>query len=586
MPANLDASEQAALDVTLRQAIGPATALTGLAYGVSALAHVYAGGEARTTIAPIEAMSFVALSAVGLWLRGRELDPRRAHLVVLGWAAFILLNNFVFLDVHEHVQHPVPLYLLTLGLGMVAGIPLWMYLGLLAGVVAVFSTTLLQLEAPMPQRIEIGLILAASICFSGVLRSWVRTHLSQIRGLHAETQRSEHEREAALVRFREITEMASDLIAELDDQGTILYANPAHEAIFGYDPDDMVGRKFGHYMGTEYAGREKALIDGMLAKPVEAMLVEVTHANGEVRIIELSSRPYLTMNGERRLVVTSHDVTARVTLAAERKRHRVELESLVEERTDALRKSMAELQRRERLAAVGTLAAGIAHQINNPIGGIRLGAEYALGMPEGSEDEAALLREALGSNVREAKRCGAIVKNLLRFARDEPSENEEVELTSLLRDVVELCESYGAQRNAVIDLDLRTPDLRVLGNSVELEQAVINLIRNAIESSDDKVRVQVVLDRRGGDAVIEVQDDGDGMEPEQIDQVFDPFFTTRLTDGGTGLGLSVAHGIASAHGGSLLAFSQPGSGTRMRLTLPVHRSNEVCLLPSSVASPP
>ncbi len=569
---NLQASEQVALDVTLRRAIGPATALTGLAYGVSALAHAYAGGVDRTIVAPVEGFSFVALGSLGLWLRGREREVRQTHVLLVVWAGFVLLNNLVFLGIHDDVQHPAVLYLLALGVGVVSGLPRPMYFGILAATFAVYGATILRADTSLAQRVEPGLVLVAATCFSIALRSWVREHLAQVRRLSDESLRNARAHDAAVEHHREITEMATVLIAELDEYGTVLYANPAHEVVFGYEPAAIVGRQFGHLMSETAIGRKRELLEGMLNEPVGPIRLGITHSSGEQRVIESSSRPYRTLRGERRLVVTGHDVTAQVNLETERANYRTELESLVEERTEALRRSMLELQRRERLAAVGTLAAGIAHQINNPVGSMRMSAEFALGTAPNSEDEVSILREALASNVDEAKRCGEIVKNLLRFARDECAETTQVEMGALLERVVALCISYAVSRHAVLSHEPCAIDTVVMGNAVELEQAVINLIRNAIESSSDKVHVQVSLERDADCAVVEVRDNGDGMNEEQVGQVFDPFFTTRLVDGGTGLGLSVAHGIATAHGGTLTAQSEQGVGTRMRLTLPLHRT--------------
>ncbi len=566
---DLEASEQLALDVTLRRAIGPATAMSGLAYGLSAILHTYAGGPDRSMVAPVEAFSFVALLSLGLWLRGREIGARHAQAIVVTWAAFILVNNAVFLSVHDESLHPVILYILVLGVGLVPALPLKLYASIIIATLGVFGFTLGTADTPLHQRFEAGLTLVAAICFGVVIRALAKEYIAQHRRLHGEALRSAEARDAVFTHYREITEMANDLIAEIDEDGTMLYGNPAHERVLGYTNENLIGRRFSEFLAPDDTGRAREFLKRMLERPVGPARVGVRHANGEDRVIELSSRPYRAANGEHRIVVTSHDVTERANREAERARHSEELEDLVAERTEALRRSMAELQQRERLAAVGTLAAGVAHQINNPVGSVRMSAEFALGTPEGSEGETEVLREALSTNVAEAMRCGEIVKNLLRFARDDRSTVTKVELSSLVERVVSLCQSYAASREAVLDYDLQDRNVVVEGNSVELEQALINLIRNAIESSDRKVRVRVRLDRVGPNAVVDVRDDGDGMDEQATDQIFDPFFTTRLSEGGTGLGLSVAHGIATAHDGTLTAQSERGVGTRLRLSLPL-----------------
>ena len=572
MAQRLELPEQTVIDHTLRGAIGPALLVTGFAYGLAGAFHYLAGGVDRLVVAPAEAFSFVALSSVALWTRDRALDRRALHARFCLLAAFVLFNNWIHLLNHPEIPFPVALSLLAIGVGMVATLPVAIFASILAATMAVFVFTSGLADQPLTSRVEPGLALLGSIAFSVVLRAWLREYMAEMQRLRVETRRSARDRDAAHLRYREITEMATDLIAEVGEDGTVLYANPAHEAVFGYDPAALVGQKFSMFMGPDAVGRDRELLTGMLDRPVGPIRVDVVHSSGELRVIESSSRPYRAPDSSRRLVVTSHDVTARVHLETERARHRAELQELVTQRTEALQRSMEELQRRERLAAVGTLAAGVAHQINNPIGSVRMSAEYALGVETGSRDELAVLREALAVNVAEAKRCGEIVQNLLRFARDERGEIVEIEIEPLVERVANLCRSYATSRRSTVESELGDGVVLVAGNPVELEQLLINLIRNSIESRPSGVRVRVRLTRVDDEVLVDVIDDGHGLSESEVDKIFDPFFTTRLADGGTGLGLSVAHGIATAHHGTLTAQSRPEGGTRMRLTLPARNS--------------
>jgi len=223
----------------------------------------------------------------------------------------------------------------------------------------------------------------------------------------------------------------------------------------------------------------------------------------------------------------------------------------------------------ERLVAVGTLAAGIAHEINNPVGAVLASAQYAqmvMNDPDGAEK----VEEALSNIVAEARRCGQIVKSVLKFAREESTERWPADLNALVGQArdhsMELARRYGAG----LELDLEPALPQALVNPMEIEQLLANLIRNALQSGGYGIRVTIRTEARGERLVLSVADDGPGMPPEVREQIFDPFFTTREASGGTGLGLSMVHGIVSGHGGKISVHSEPGQGTEVVVELPFY----------------
>jgi signal transduction histidine kinase len=242
------------------------------------------------------------------------------------------------------------------------------------------------------------------------------------------------------------------------------------------------------------------------------------------------------------------------------------------ERELALKTAAERLRRAERLAAIGTLAAGIAHEINNPVNSILVTAEAARLAAAGEGGRAALER-ALRVIEAEAERCGRIVRNVLGLARDEHSDKEVADCNAIVRAAVEMAHKYARSRGARIDLDLDLDSLPVLASAVDLQQVLLNLIQNAVDAAENGEVTIAVATRRGGDGevVLTVADDGPGMAPEVRDRVFDPFFSTRRSKGGTGLGLSLAHGIVAEHGGSIGVESEPGKGARFSIVLPPAR---------------
>jgi signal transduction histidine kinase len=252
---------------------------------------------------------------------------------------------------------------------------------------------------------------------------------------------------------------------------------------------------------------------------------------------------------------------------------------------DALLQSEAQLQASERLASIGTLAAGIAHEINNPIGSILAAAQLARiqSQEQGTSEQVA---SALDDIVSEAKRCGSIVRSVLQFAREERTDKWPCALQDLVTRSIQLTTGFAARRSARVESKLREISPIVNGNPIQLEQAIIHLIRNALESGAKCLEVRVEHSPGSRMATIEIIDDGSGIAENERKRVLEPFYTTRRPDGGTGLGLSAAHGIAVEHGGTLSIESNTPRGSRVRLTLPTASPDTATAGTGSPTRPP
>lgn len=235
--------------------------------------------------------------------------------------------------------------------------------------------------------------------------------------------------------------------------------------------------------------------------------------------------------------------------------------------TDALLQSEAQLRAAERLASIGTLSAGIAHEINNPVGSILAAAQLAQLLRDdptaGPEIDA-----ALADIVSEARRCGDIVRGVLQFAREERTDKWECVLRDLVVRSVRLTSAFAEKSGATLRTDLPEDSPRLLANPTQIEQAIVNLIRNAIESGARVVGIRVSIRPDEAIAAVEVRDDGIGIPESDRLRILEPFYTTRRANGGTGLGLSVVHGIAVEHGGQLAIESHAGQGATVTLVLP------------------
>ncbi|MBI3836129.1 MAG: GAF domain-containing protein [Planctomycetes bacterium] len=220
----------------------------------------------------------------------------------------------------------------------------------------------------------------------------------------------------------------------------------------------------------------------------------------------------------------------------------------------------------ERLTSLGTFAAGIAHEINNPVGAIQLAAEGAINAQ--SKGETKRVRDMLELILANTERCTRIVRGVLQFGRQSDYQKEPASLARILGAACEITQGHAASHGASVVFSPPDQDHPIVGRVFELEQVFVNLIRNAIESKNHgaAVTVQLAFDRDF--ARVAVADDGQGMNEEQKARMFDPFFTTRGSNGGTGLGLSIVHGILVGHGGSIHVDSKPKIGTKVVVCLP------------------
>jgi two-component system NtrC family sensor kinase len=241
------------------------------------------------------------------------------------------------------------------------------------------------------------------------------------------------------------------------------------------------------------------------------------------------------------------------------------LEEKVRQRSDELVAMQARVAQSERLASLGLLAAGVAHEINNPIGAVlALTALTLEDMPESHPD-----RENLTEVLKQSERCRGIVKGLLDFSRQSRGNMQPLDLNTLIKDTLSLIgkQSLFFNIQVVQDLDLELP--AVIGDRSQLQQVFMNLLINAVQAMDEKGTITVVTRGSGEERVeVRISDTGHGIPPGQIDKIFDPFFTTKESGCGTGLGLSIVYGIVTTHRGTISVESEAGKGSTFTIRLP------------------
>ncbi len=226
-----------------------------------------------------------------------------------------------------------------------------------------------------------------------------------------------------------------------------------------------------------------------------------------------------------------------------------------------------QLGRSEKLAAIGTLAAGVAHEINNPIGVIKNKVEILRHRIDDGDPQDDLRRE-LDVIDRHTNRIGNVTQGLLTFAKEGPFSLRPVAVNALAREAAELVQApfRSAQIELALALDPRDP--QVMGSANHLLQVLINILLNARDASPPGSTVFVSTRRIDDRVALEIRDEGTGIPAELIPKIFDPFFTTKDVDKGTGLGLAISHGIVERHEGEIEVASTVGEGTTFVVTLP------------------
>jgi PAS domain S-box-containing protein len=365
--------------------------------------------------------------------------------------------------------------------------------------------------------------------------------LDDLRRAHSNLVESER-------RYSDIVENASDLIQVTDGQGRILSANRRQAELLGVDSDAIKGRDFFEFVASDLRDSTRRAFDYVLGGGA-LQAFESALAVGSRRVpVEISATPVL--EGDKPVGVRAilRDVGERKVMEAR-------------------------VIKAERLSSVGALAAGVAHEINNPLGIINLFAQRLLEKAKKGELDV----DKLEKIVEQGRRVAAITRNLLDFARAAPTRFAPFDVGEVVHSTCSLVSDRA--RNGEIELKQEiAADLpRILGNGQQIAQVVLNLLLNAIHAvgRGGRVVVRVAatptsrLPTAGRAVRVTVEDSGPGIPPEALPRLFEPFFTTKAPGEGTGLGLSVSWGILKEHHGAIFASNRPEGGARFEFELPV-----------------
>ncbi len=356
--------------------------------------------------------------------------------------------------------------------------------------------------------------------------------------------------------FQNLIDSSVDGIIASDMKGNIMLFNQEAQSLLGYDQEDTkslhVTKLYNDGVAYELIKRMRSDHFGGKGKLLRHELI-VKHKDGHDIPVSFSGGIIYDRNQEIATFGLFTDLRA------------------MQQIEEDLEQSHKMLMQSEKMAGLGRLAAGVAHEINNPMSGIML---YANLVQEDLGAEHPLTND-LQTIIHEAERCKVIVADLLEFSHQTTYELEPVDLNEVVRKTLTILQHQPLFQNITITRELNPELPPIYGNAIRLNQVVMNIVVNAVQAMEGNGRLCITTRTRANHDIneITIQDSGPGIEHELLEKIFDPFFTTKAAGEGTGLGLSVSYAIVKEHKGSIRVTSSPETGTTFTLRFPVVMDN-------------
>jgi PAS domain S-box-containing protein len=351
-----------------------------------------------------------------------------------------------------------------------------------------------------------------------------------------------------------IIRSSADGIVVVDNEGKVLIFNEGAERILGYTAEEVVGQQIAssHIYSPEVAREIMRLMRGNDYGPpgkINALRVTLVRKDGEDVPVSFSSAIIRKDDREIGSVGIFSDLRERMRIRRE------------------LEEAKIQLMQTEKIASVGRLAAGVAHEINNPLSGILLYADMLMKELEENPQWSADLQEIIDQTLR----CKEIVTRLLEFSRQSAGQRVPFEINHIINRSAELLARQSLFHDIEFMIDLQPDIPQMTGDPGQLQQVFTNLIINAGSAMKGKGKIVITsrFDSDCEEVSLQFADTGPGISPEIVDKIFEPFFTTKRPGEGTGLGLSVAYGIIQQHGGTIEVKNSELGGAIFTMTLPL-----------------
>ncbi len=366
-----------------------------------------------------------------------------------------------------------------------------------------------------------------------------------------ETVRAERH---AAERFRAVIDNAHDAIIAINSLGRIEMFNRAAERIFGFQATEVVGQNVNMLMPAPYHDEHDGYIKNYITTGTAKIIgtgreVEAQHKDGTIFPIDLSIGEMRSGNN-RGFIGVIRDTT---------ERHQSERR---------VRELTAELVHISRLSAMGQLSSSLAHELNQPLTAIANYAEVARQIAEMGDGNSPKLKEFLGKTVEQADRAGQIIRRLRSFVEKGSTERHPEELNRIVTEATNLA-TIGVRVDGIrVEFDLAEALPAISMDKIQIQQVIVNLVRNAIEALRDAKRRELTVQTlaSAGSQEVVIRDTGHGIHSSVAEKLFTPFMTTKKD--GMGIGLSISQSIIESHEGRLWAEPNPGGGTIFRFRLP------------------
>ena len=375
-----------------------------------------------------------------------------------------------------------------------------------------------------------------------------------------ERKREESARRYSEEKYRVVVETASDAVVCMDETGTISFANPATTAVFGYEPTELIGKPLTVLMPDGVRklyekGLKAYLATGERRIDPKGTEFRGLRKDGQEFPVEVAFGE-LTSSGQRVFTGFIRDIS-------ERKRAEVERERL--------RQAQADLLHINRVSTMGELTAALAHEVKQPISAAVTDGKTFLRWLNRDQPDLGEAREAASRLIKDVERASEIIRRIGSLFKKDIRRREMVDVNEIIREMIVLLRSEAARYSISIDEDLAEDLPETMVDRVQLQQVLMNLMLNGIEAMKDlgtpgRLRI---TSRQDGDRqlLISVADVGVGIRPEQLEQIFNAFFTSKVQ--GTGMGLPISRSIVESHGGRLWATPHSGPGSTFQFTLPI-----------------
>ena len=372
---------------------------------------------------------------------------------------------------------------------------------------------------------------------------------------------AERERVEATLRERAaLLDLTHDTVFVRDMNDVITYWNRGAEELYGWKREEATGQVSHQLTHTVFLVPVEEVYAELLATGRWAG--ELVHTKRDGARVVVASRWSLQHDGQGNaaaILETNNDITER------------------RQTEEALNKAQGELAHITRMMTMGELAASIAHEVNQPLTAVITNANACLRWLAGQTPNLGEAREAINRIVRDGNRASEVIKRIRAMLKKTTPQKSDLDINEVIREIIALAQSEVRRNRVQLAADLAAGLPPVLADRIQLQQVALNLIINGIEAMrqvTDRPRNLLVRTRRddSGRVMVSVEDSGTGIDPQNVDRLFDAFYTTKPE--GMGMGLSISRSIIEAHGGELWASANNGHGATLHFTLPANGGNQ------------